>query len=139
MYDISFSSNSGQLTEEETAALIVEAFNTLRRDVCDSQVVDAVVLGESQSEDAMDSLQVEVVALSASDVQTAVFSGDTSSFVDDLNSLIANSGSDASAESIAFVGPAVRCSSIRNTYDVTLVIEFESDRPLDCPPGEPGT
>ena len=137
VYEISFSGDSSQLSDEEKEAFIINAFNALRTDVCSAQVVE-VVVANNNSPSA--SVRAEVIAISAGGVQQAVFSsdsGDATVFLDGLNLLISDSGGAATANDVVFRGPAVRCSPNRNGYVVDLVMEYESNTPLSCPPEGP--
>ena len=122
VYEIFFSGDTGELSDEEQEALIVDAFNSLRTDVCSAQVVEVDVVSDTST-----ALRAEVIAVSSEGPQEAVFSddsADTALFLNGLNILISSSGGTATASNVAFYGPAARCSPNRNTYKVELIMEY---------------
>ena len=122
VYEIFFSGDTSELSDEDQEANIIDAFNSLRTDVCSAQVVEVDIVSDTPT-----AVRAEVIAVSAAGAQEAVFSDDdvdTAVFLNGLNVLISNSGGTATASNVAFSGPAVRCSPNRNTYEVRLIMEY---------------
>lgn len=116
--------------------LIVNSFNSLRTDICSSQVIEVTILDAAQTKQSSGSnLILEVVTMSERALNAGAFSMDgitEDAFLSNLNSQLTATGSTSMADSMDFLGPSVRCSANRASYSVTLNIEYESDSALAC-------
>ena len=119
---------------------MVNSFNSLRTDICSSQVVDVSVVSDTQAQAQIrqsngGSLTVEVVTVSDRSIVEGAFSANgiaEDAFLKQLNNELAFFGSTSFVQDIGFVSPSVRCTANRATYAVELEIEYTSDSPLAC-------
>jgi len=145
IYGLTFkSSDMNGLSEIETADFVIDSFNSLRVDACNSQVIEVFLQNDvtrrkypsSRQQASIGELQIEVVSLSEQSQKMGVFSSEGYRKIDflfQLNQFFAEVGAAAIADSVDYLGPAVECSENRATYSVLLYIDFQSIEALACP------
>lgn len=140
VYELNFNGDIDAESFSRSTNLVVSSFNSLRTDICSSQVVEVSVLRDTQTQaqtrqSSGGSLTVEVVTVSDRSIVEGAFSADgvtEGSFLKQLNTELASFGSTSFVQDIGFVSPSVRCTANRATYAVKLEIEYASDSPLVC-------
>jgi len=139
LYNLLVAGEIDNLSDGAISDFIVDSFNSLRVDVCSSQVTDVVIQDDPLSLSTRQSgtLNVEVVSLSQRPKEVgAFFESDgfsTANFLSKMNELISDSGVNAAVSGVEFVGPAVQCSDIRSTRTVNFEIEYSTSFPFPCP------
>lgn len=111
MYTLSFSGDEAGFSDKQKNDFIAKSFNSLRTEVCSTQVVNVIKVDSSL---ATGDYIAEVVAISAGSAKESLFAIDKidkAAFLKKLNALIGNTGVDASADTVTFQSPLGTCTS----------------------------